>query len=103
MSWRSITTGKRILLSEEPRMNADDFQLTQEDLGETGQDNQDFQTTEIPGDDPAQILPPIKSPGQQAHGHQREPAAGGGRAHGGSHGTVSRLVRRGCDFPDLGL
>ena len=53
MSWRSITTGKRILLSEEPRMNADDFQLTQEDLGETGQDNQDFQTTEIPGDDPA--------------------------------------------------
>ena len=48
MAWRTIVSGKR-LLSEAP-IEGEDFQLTDEDLG---QDSNDFQTTEIPGDNPA--------------------------------------------------
>ena len=64
MIWRTITTGKR-LLSEAPIPN-DDYQLTQDDLGE---DNTDFQTTEIPGDDPMNS--------QSPSGGASDPMAGG--------------------------
>ena len=51
--WKSIITKKR-LLNEAPN-NENDFQLSQEDLGQNdgAEDSNDFQLNEVPGDDPA--------------------------------------------------
>lgn len=78
MRWNTIVN-RRQLLSEAPPTAADEYQLTQEDLGE---DNQDFETTEVPGADPASGQPADPS-GQMDPGMDQQAAMGDGGAMGG--------------------